>query len=199
MRRTLSVLAVLALSAPARAEGPGPSKSDSPVQLRLLSKQESYRLAGGKQLKKQIEQAEKAGGRFPAPPAVDLVVEITNRGDKDVQVWVSGDPVTLGLQLAGPGAKSVKAQRFFTREFRAPRAVTIPAGKTHSIPIRALKFGFRGIADHAYWSEPGEYTLTANFATAVKPAPKGSTAAEGGFGRVTLKSEPIRIKVEEAK
>jgi hypothetical protein len=48
----------------------------------------------------------------------------------------------------------------------------------------------------AYWTEPGEYTLAASLKSAVSPAPPGSTRADEGFGVVTLRSPPIKLKVE---
>jgi hypothetical protein len=59
-----------------------------------------------------------------------------------------------------------------------------------------LQYGFRGVAQEAFWTEPGEYTLTASFTTALSPAPPGSKDAGKGFGTVSLNAEPIKIKVE---
>ena len=65
----------------------------------------------------------------------------------------------------------------------------LAAGKSHTIPISALSYGARGMGNYAYWTEPGEYTLTATFNTALKPAPKGSKEAEGGFGEVAVPNQ----------
>jgi hypothetical protein len=127
---------------------------------------------------------------------VDLVIEIKNTTDKDVQFWVSGDPVHVNLQLKGPGAVTVKPPIAFTREFRLPRPMTLKAGKSHSIPVAQLRYGHRGASEYAYWTEPGEYTLTATFNTGISPAPANVKPQADGFGRVILTSEPIKIKVE---
>jgi hypothetical protein len=183
----------------ARADEPAkkdPSKSDLPLQLRLVAKKATYKLdADSKDLKKQIEDAKKSG-RYPAPPKVDLMLEIENRTDKEVGFWVAGDPVQINFQLKGPGAVSVRPPVFFTREFRAPRPMVLAAGKKHAIPVTQLKYGHRGASVYSYWTEPGEYTLTATLSTAISPTPKGVKADQGGFGRVTLTSEPVKIKVE---
>ena len=199
MRRILPPLTALALVlfAPLRADEPkkDPSKSDLPLQLRLVAKVSTYKLSDGKELKKELEDAKKTG-RYPEPPAVDLVLEITNRTDKDVEFWAAGDPVQVFLQLKGPEAVTVKPLVISTLEFRVPKPMTLAAGKTHKVPVTRLRYGHRGISEQAYWSEPGEYTLSATFNTGIKPAPKGVKAEDDGFGRVTLTSDPIKVKVD---
>jgi len=79
----------------------------------------------------------------------------------------------------------------------AGKEIEIAAGKSHKIKITALQFGFRGVAKRAYWTEPGDYKLSASFVTAINPAPKGVKADEQGFGRVTITSPKIALKVEK--
>ena len=43
--------------------------------------------------------------------------------------------------------------------------MTIAAGKTVEMPIKSLKYGFRNAEKMAYWTEPGEYTLSASLKT----------------------------------
>ncbi len=151
------------------------------------------------ELKRSIEVAAKAGKRPPAAPVVDLSVEIKNTSDKPVTIWVSGDPVVLALTLKGKGALNVAPTLAFTEEFRNPTGVEIPAGKTHTIPVKSLVSGYRGAAHWAYWIEAGEYELTATLKTGVKPAPKGAKDANDGFGAVTLTSTPLKLTVEAKK
>jgi hypothetical protein len=198
MRFTLvPALTLVVLAIPLRAEDrKDPSKSNLPLQAKLVAKSSTYKLGTDPtELKKQIEEAMKKGGRLPPPPVVDLVLEITNRTDKPVEFWQTGDPVTVSLELKGPGARSVPGQRFFTREFRLPRPMTLAPGKTYQIPLKRLQHGFRGVGQNTYWTEPGGYTLSASFNTAIKPAPKGVKTGADGFGRVSLKSNPVTIKV----
>jgi hypothetical protein len=77
--------------------------------------------------------------------------------------------------------------------------MTLAPGKTYSMPIKSLQHGFRGVSKSTYWTEPGEYTITASFKTAISPAPKGSKEAEKGFGNALLVSEPVKVKVEATK
>jgi hypothetical protein len=74
--------------------------------------------------------------------------------------------------------------------------MTLKPGQSHSIPVAQLRYGLRGGSEYAYWTEPGDYTLTASFNTAISPAPANVKPQADGFGQVTLTSEPIKIKVE---
>ena len=196
-----AVLVVLVLSAPARAEDKkDPSKSDLPIQMELVAKTATYKLdLGGKSgadYKKLIEEAKKTGNALPKPPAVDLVLKFTNTSDKDVEFWVGGDPVQTTLVLEGPGAVTTGSNLAFPAIFIGPKPMTLAAGKSHEIPIKQLSHGQRGMGQFTYWTEPGEYKLSAVVRTAIKPAPKG-TKEENGFGRVELKTEPVKITVEK--
>ncbi len=202
MRRLLlAVLAtsVLSLAAKADDKKDQPDPKNLPVTAKLVAKQGAYALdLGGKSaedFRKAVEEGAKAG-KVPAPVAVDLVLELKNTSDKDVQVWISGDPTLLNLELKGQGAVSVTVRRAFTREFRLPKPVKIEAGKTFEMPIKQLSFGMRNMEKQAFWTEAGEHTLAATFRTAVSPAPEGSKNVRDGFGEVLLKTEPIKIKVE---
>jgi hypothetical protein len=104
-----------------------------------------------------------------------------------------------GGDVKGPGAISAETQRAFTREFRAPKPVAIAPGKSHTIELKGLKYGFRGVSHQAYLTEPGEYTITAVYATAVSPAPKDAKDAGDGYGAVKLTSAPVKLKVDEKK
>jgi len=201
MYRRLSLLCGVALvslagQAPADEPKKDPTKSNLPLQLRLVAKESTYQLGiDSKTLKEQLKDAKKTN-RYPEPPAVDLVLEVTNRTDKDVDFWMTGDPVRVDLQLKGPGAVTVTPPRISTLEFRVPKPLTLAAGKTYKIPVKKLLYGARGVSEQAYWTEPGEYTLSATFDTGIKPAPEGTKADEEGFARVKLTSDPVKIKVE---
>jgi hypothetical protein len=201
MRAYLTALAFLVAAAPlVRAD----EKKDEPkanltVTATLVAKTTTYKLdLGGKtadDFKKELKDAEKSG-KVPVTPTVEMTLELKNTGDKDVQVWVSGDPVVVMLDLKGPGAVSIKPQLAFTTIFIGPKAVTIAPGKTHAISVTSLKYGFRNASHMAYWTEPGEYTLMASLRTGISPVPKGSKETRDGFGEVTLTAEPVKIKVE---
>jgi hypothetical protein len=205
MRVWLTAVVMLVLSAAvARAEDKKeePKAPDLPVKATLVAKKATYTLdLGGKsgdEFRRMLKEAEK-GGKVPAGPKVDLVLELKNTSDKEVQVWISGDSVVLNLDLKGEGAVNVVAQQAFTDDFRGPKPITIAAGKTHEIPIASLTYGFRGVAQQAYWTEPGEYKLSASLQTAISPAPPGTKDNGQGFGPCTIKSEPVKITVEASK
>ena len=184
----------------ARADDAKPKADESPIKAKLVAKKTTYTLDLGGQTaeeyKKAIKDSEKTG-KPPAVPTVEMELELTNTSGKDVQFYDSGDPITVELVLKGPGAMSVKPLVATTSDFRLPRAKTLAAGKSYTIKISNLRYGFRGIAESAYWTEPGEYTLSAEFRTSIKPPPEGVKPDENGFGKVTLKSEPVKIKVEK--
>ncbi len=191
----LPLLMAGAGAAQGKSEPPG-----VPVQAKLLAKQTTYTLDLGGRSPAEFRQALKDAakdGRYPPAPAVDLVLELRNTGDKEVQVWTSGDPVRLMLDLKGKGAVNEALKGIaFTTIFIMPKATTLAPGKSVEIPIKGLAYGMRGASHRSYWLEPGEYTLTASYQTAVAPAPKGSADAQGGFGKVVLTSAPVKLQVK---
>jgi hypothetical protein len=192
-------LAVLALFVGVAVAQADDKKTDQPVTATLTAKTTTYKLDLGDksadEFKKMLKDAEKSG-KVPETPKVEMSLELKNNTDKDVQVWIGGDPVVITLDLKGPGAVSVKPQLAFTTIFIGPKPVTIAAGKTHSIPVTSLKYGFRGASMMSYWTEAGDYTLTASIKTGISPAPKDAKNVKDGFGEVTLTTEPLKIKVE---
>jgi hypothetical protein len=198
----LLVFPLTALTADDKEKDKDKPKSDpagSPIQATLTTKKKTYKLdLGGKtaeQFKKSIEDAE---GNYPAAPKVDLVLELKNTSDKDVEVWIDGDATKIMLDLKGKGAINTALKGLaFTADFRGPKPTTIQAGKSHKFEIKSLTYGSRGASHRSYWTQAGDYTLTATFETATSPAVKGAKNAEGKFGFVKLISVPLKIKVTE--
>jgi hypothetical protein len=184
----------LALCAPASAED---KKADGPVTLKLVAKTDKYKFDGGgktpAEYKKSLEEAaaaQKQGklARPPAPPAVDLVLQLTNTSKEEVTVYVGGDSNVYTFELTGgTGVVTMNSGLAFTREFRIPKAVALAPGKSHDIPVKRLSDGNRGASRYVYWTGPGEYKLGATYTLAT---------ADGGKG-ATLKSEPVKITVTE--
>lgn len=153
--------------------------------------------------KKAVEDAAKPGKKLggfggkalPAPPAVDLAVELKNTSDKALTVWAKGDPVVLTLNLAGKGAYNLDPPIAMTLEFRIPEAISLGAGKSHTFAVKQLKSGMRGATHWSYWTAPGEYDLTATLKTGVQPVPKGAMENDG-FGMVTVTSPAFKLTVE---
>jgi len=206
MKRLLTAATLLALALPLAGADDKPADeakpADLPLKAKLVVKTDSYKLdLGGKsadEFRTALKDAEKAG-KAPEAPAVDLVLEITNTGKEDVKFWVEGDANEVQLELKGPNAVSIMPRRAFTADFRMPKVMTLAPEKTYSIPIKSLQYGFRGVAKSSYWTEPGEYTITASYKTAISPAPKGSKEAEKGFGNAVINSDPVKVKVEAPK
>jgi hypothetical protein len=173
---------------------------DPPVHLTLTSLQPKYKLdLGGKSAREfleAIDAAVKKGDRPPLPPEVDLELELKNTGDKPLQVWVEGDPVQILLELTGPGAKTVAPPLMMTAEFRSPKPVTLEPGGSHRFALKQLQSGMRGVGRCSYWTEPGEYTLTASLKTGLAPA-GASAEPDADVTRVTLTSNTIRMQVAE--
>jgi hypothetical protein len=208
MRKFLAAATLLALALPLAArpdekKPDEPKPADLPLKAKLVAKKDTYKLdldgKSGEEFRKILKDAEKAG-KVPAPPTVDMVLEITNTSDQEVKFWVEGDANELLLDVKGPNAVSLTPLKAFTADFRASKVITLAAGKTHSIPITSLQYGFRGVSKYSYWTEPGEYTVTASYKTAISPAPKGSKEADKGFGfAVVATTEPVKVKVEAPK
>jgi hypothetical protein len=83
----------------------------------------------------------------------------------------------------------------FTRERRGAERVTLAPGKATVIPIKRLAFGYRMAGTFAYWLEPGDYTLTVSYRTAVSPPPPNTKEQPANFGQVTVISAPVTLKV----
>ncbi len=139
----------------------------TPLELTITGKKTEYVLDTGglssTDYRKMIEAAlkEKGGMRPPPPPAVDLVVELTNTSDKPVRVWTKGDPVVLELDLKGKGAVNGSPPLAFTADFRIPEGTEIAPAKSVTFPVKSLRSGFRGASKFSYWTAPGDYDLVA--------------------------------------
>lgn len=178
---------------------PGQQPKNLPVELKLKSLQDSYKLDLGGKTKAdflaELEAKTKRGDLPPQPPAVDLELEIRNVSANEVKVWVKGDPVQIELEIKGPGAKVIRPPLAFTQEFRLPQFATLGAGQSHKIAFKSLRWGHRGNSVWGYWLEPGEYTITARFKTGVQPLLPG-IKPQHGASPVTLVSNAIKVEVK---
>jgi len=150
-------------AAPAPVAGP---KNELGLTAAIVANKDKYVLnvnQSGKAFRDRIDAAKNARGMasLPQPPMIDLTLRITNTTAKDVAINVGGDDSQMDLKLEGPGAVSADNNVPMTMEFRIGKPVTIAAGKTADVKITSLAYGMRGISKYAYWTEPGDYTLTA--------------------------------------
>jgi RNA polymerase sigma factor (sigma-70 family) len=176
-----------------------------PLEARLVAKQDTYTLdRGGQSAEEYAKQARDAAERGEplSTPRVELTLELRNTGAKVIKILVGGDGSDVMLDLRGPGAVSVRPNIPMTLIYLNPDVVAIAPGKSHVLPLSNFSFGRRGSSDLAYWTKPGEYTLTATYHTMVSPMPKGAKEAPSfhpGFGHVAATSAPIKLKVIEKK
>ncbi len=191
------VLAVAALFVSATAvSAEDKKKPEGPVTLKVVAKTDKYKFDGGgktpEEYKKTLQLLAKAkdGGlqQPPKPPAVDLVLQITNTSKDEVTIYVGGDPNVYTFELTGgDGTVALNSGLAFTADFKLPKSVTLAAGKSYDIPVKQLSDGSRGASRYVYWTGPGEYKLAATYTLSDKDGGKTTT----------LKSEPIKITVEK--
>ena len=172
-------------------------KPASPVALSIVAKTDKYKFDGGgkppAEFKKELEgvaEQQKNGklAKPPKPPAVDLVLVVTNTSKEDVTIYVGGDANTYTFDLTGgDGTKTLGSALAFTADLKLPKPVTIAPGKTYEIAVKQLSDGLRGMSRNVYWTGPGEYKLAAKYTLADRDGQKG----------LELKSEPVKITVTE--
>jgi hypothetical protein len=156
------------------------------LKVTLVSNKESYPLnpeQSGAEFRKLLA----GNGRKPAASKVDLTLKVTNTSDHDVVFNWGGDDSNLRFTLTGEGAVTAPNMVPMTREFRIGKQVTINPGKSFELPIAALAGGMRGVSELSWFTEAGEYKLSA---TVTYPV---------GERQEKLTSEPITIKVTKAE
>jgi hypothetical protein len=180
------------------AEEPKAKADAGPLKLKLVSKKDAYTFEAfdktPAEFKKLLEETAAAIKKqkpvtAPPPPVVDLALQIHNTGKKDVTIQVEGDANSFTLDLKGPGSFTLTPLLGFTADFRLGKSITIEPGKSYEFSIKKLADGFRGSSRYVYWTEPGDYTITASYQM---------SDADGGKGPL-LKAEPLKIKVEAKK
>jgi hypothetical protein len=155
--------------------------------------------------------------KFPAPPKVDLKLELRNSGKNPIHfifgrrtiqyrnpaetddLIVFGRGTFVGLEVQGPGALTVANSKVAGPHADAEgyRSIALGPGKSFSWSFKELRFGpyyynFPRHRNIAYWTRPGEYTVRAVFKTAVGQG-------KGGRTPVTVYSNWVKIKVVEKK
>jgi hypothetical protein len=172
---------------------PKPAEKVSPLKMRLIAGTGPYTLDLGGQtpeeFRKLLSEFDPFGRRGKPLPrqAVYIVIEITNTGEKPVTIRIGGDDSHLEFDLKGPGAVSVY-ELLTTADWKVSHPVTIAPGQSYRHEIKVLASEPR--SQHIwYWTEPGEYTLSANWSLG-KPE-------EGELSGI-LKADPITLKVVAA-
>ena len=177
-----------------------------PLHVRFIANETVYRLDRGGlselDYRKSLELGEKTGN-LAAAPRVDLVFELQNNGKEDMQIMIGGDVSgTLRWQLRGPGAVSVVHHPgTLTTDFKGATAVKIAAGEIHRWVFKDLDCSGPRDRNRVYWTQPGDYLLSAGFTVAVRPAPRGSVphAYYKDHANVAITSGAVRITVLDGK
>ncbi len=200
MKRLFAALAAcLTAAVSTSANEPAPAakgqKHPSGLTATLKAKTAAYMLAPELKGAKAAIEKDLAAQKKPevAAPAVDLELELKNEGDAPVTIQWGGDVSGYTLSLQGPGAVCGEWPMMMTMEFRSGRPVTIAPGTTMTVPIKSLFFGPRGLAAAGcWWTEPGDYTLTATVHFGLGGNPMG------GGERVSLTTPPLKLTVKAA-
>jgi hypothetical protein len=177
-------------------------KPSLPVTAELKGEVKYVLDLGGKtqeEFEESLKPARNKLPKMPLPPKVDLKLVLKNTSDKDIQIYNTGDPVMIDLELSGPGAVTVQSGLAMTRDYKLPKAVKLEAGKTLEIPVTQLSGGMRGMSKFSYWTKAGEYDLKASFKTGLSPAPKDAKANSEGFAMISIESEKLKIEVKDKK
>lgn len=127
----------------------------------------------------------------PLPPEVDLVLELTNTSGREMTLLVGGGRSQLDLKLDGPGAITVPGGGSMHVEPRSE--VKLAPGAVHKVPIKRLQHGRYGQSG-SYWTEPGQYKLTATYKALVK-----ATSEKEKDKPIEATASPATIKVVEGK
>lgn len=139
------------------------------------------------------------GRRERQPAPVALVLELTNRGPEELQLYGPPGPALVLEVLDGDKVKSWEANHLFV----APRGKwSIKPGARLRIPVRQLSY-FEDIHNMALtWLGPGRYRLHAEMVLGVSPPPVGAAPFkdEGrgerkDFGTLRLKGAPVTLEV----
>ena len=168
-----------------------------------LTGEVKYVLDLGGKTQEEYEESLKPGKnklpKMPQPPKVDLKLVLKNISDKEIQIYNTGDPVMIDLELSGSGAVMMTSGLAMTMDYRMPKAVKLEAGKTLEIPITSLAGGKRGMSKYSYWTKAGEYELKASFKTGISPAPKDAKTNAEGFAMISIDSEKLKIEIKDKK
>lgn len=195
----ITVLCMHGALAPALAQELHTEKPKPPVKARLIAKQSIYTLPKarhGAAFRKRIEE-ETDSDRLPAPPRVDLVLELTNVSKEAVMIWPRGSIAAAELTIEGPGAIGPENLMTVSGESAGTSVQpTIAPGKSHRIEIKSLNPG--GGTPFDFWCEPGEYTIEASYVvyTGLPPFPfPGPEKPAKEPQRFVVTTPPVKVKV----
>jgi hypothetical protein len=138
----------------------------------------------------QVQIMVLGGPQRPLPPEVDMELELRNTSGREMTLVVGHGRSQLALSLDGPGAATVNGGLPGTYEGR--REIKLAPDQVHKIPVKRLQHGAGGQAG-SYWTEPGDYTLSATYKLTVKADSDSQKDRQ-----IEVTSPPVKIKVVEA-
>lgn len=130
-----------------------------------------------------------AGPQRPLPPEVDMELEIRNTTGRELTLLVGPGQSHVDLKLEGPGAETVSGGVPMLIEGR--RELKLGPDSVHKVPVKRLQHGPNG-QKASYWTEPGEYTLTATFKAVQKATAEGQPDKP-----IEVTAPAVKIKVVE--
>lgn len=193
MKSTWAVMAALAAVMARGAPAEAPKQAEEGLTARLVMKETTFTIPAGQRgaaFRDTLKNRTPDQPPLPAPPVLNAELELKNNSPKPVTFMFGSDQSRVDLKLEGPGAASAPAMLMMTMEFRLGKPVTIPPGGTYRIPIAKLCWGMRGVETNGYWTEPGEYTLTASY----QWVPEAN--ADGGAFNI-VRAPPVKLTVKE--
>ena len=192
---SLLLIALFVPAAPAADEDDPEPPVKTGLVTRLVAKKSTYSLDFGGKKKEDYLTAAKAGTL--ESPKVDLELVIANYTKETIRIRSTGGTNRLMLKLEGDGAVSATVM---VDAVRPPTQYSVLEPKEKlTIPIQQLSSLARVLKSQTtetrlYWTEPGDYKLSASLYTQM-------TTDFGGPNPVarnqTFEAKAITLKVEE--
>ena len=191
-----------------------------PLELKLTSHRAHYAVDRGGKSAAEYAAFLKSGNN-PYGPAVVIMIELHNKGDKDLIAYGAPRPQ---FELKGPRAESVCEVAPTQFQSAPSRRYALPAGKSIFLnvisfcnpdkdepsvkdTIKRLSYSEGCALRCVNWTEPGEYTLSAVLPIGVSPAPeKAEPFQKGNFafpkvpddiGMARLESNAVKLTIQE--
>jgi HEAT repeat protein len=194
-----------------------------PLELKVVSHRTVYAVdRGGKSTKEYIDTLAKGTcPSAPYGPAVVLMIELRNTGDKEIIAYGAPRPKFV---LKGPRAESVF--EIAPTQFQVPpsRRYALGAGKSIFLNVisfcvpekdepsvkdttKRLSYSQGCALQCVNWTEPGEYTLSAVLPLGVSPPPANATEFDSkkyafqklpeNIGQTELVSNAVKLTIRE--
>jgi hypothetical protein len=192
---TLLLAFLPAFSAQAKAEEPNPEPPPpAPVTVKLVAKKKTYKLDLGGLTAAKFRQRVKAGNDLPQAPTLDMVLVITNNSKNPIRIRSTGSTTRVMLEVTGPDVVQAAINEALPR----PKIsyVILASKQSLEMPVDRLASKISTIRyNRHYWTEPGEYKVTASIYTSVQMDYNANVAVRLEYK--TLKARPITVKVEK--